>query len=153
MSTTIHPHPNPHSFFPNHFNILSLTHNIPSFVVQIHLRFLLLGFPFSSHVFNFPVSLLHFASKLYNPPQSLSSLSPSKLFLYNPTVIFPLFFHCWPTNLLHFFFFFSFPTSTLHSVAQIGSPPLDLVAPSLFPCPHWCLCRPSFSGCVWCVSL
>lgn len=92
MSTTIHPHPNPHSVFPNHFNILSLTHNIPSFVVQIHLRFLLLGFPFSSHVFNFPVSLLHFASKLYNPPQSLSSLSPSKLFLYNPTVIFPLSF-------------------------------------------------------------
>lgn len=115
MSTTIRPHPNPHSISPDHFNILRKTHNIPSFVVQIHLRFLFLGFPFSSHIFNFPVNLLHFTSKLFTTHHKAYLPSPpSKLFLYNPTVISPphpppSFSHCRPTNLLHFSFFPHFP--------------------------------------------
>lgn len=156
MSTTIRPHPNPHSISPDHFNALGKTHNIPSFVVQIHLRFLFLGFPFSSHIFNFPVNLLHFTSKLFTTHHKAYLPSPpSKLFLYNPTVISPppLLFSLSAYKPASLLFLPSFPTSTLHSFVQIGVPPLDLAAPSLFPCPLWSLCRPSFSGSIWCVSL
>lgn len=90
MSTTIRPHPKPHSISPDHFNARGKTHNTPSFVVQIHLRFHFLGFPFSSHIFNFPVNLLHFTSKLFTTHHKAYLPSPpSKLFLYNPTVIYP----------------------------------------------------------------
>lgn len=134
------------------------THNIQSFVVQIYLRFLSLGFPFSSRIFNFPVNLLHFTSKLFTTHHKayLSPPPPSKLFLYNPTVIFlPLFSSSLlaykPASLL---FLPSFPASTLHSFVQIEVPPLDLAAPISVPLsPLVSLCRPSFSGSVWCVSL
>lgn len=50
-------------------------------------------------------------------------------------------------------FLLSFSTSALHSVLKIDIPLLDLAAPSPISWPLWSLCRPSFSGSVWCVSV
>lgn len=120
MSTTTRPHPNSHSISPNRFNILRKTHNIPSFVVGIHLLLLLFGFPFSSLLFNFPVNLLHFTSKLFTTHHKAYLLSPpSKLSLYNPTVISPpLFLIVGPKTCFTSLFLPSFPTSTLQSFMQ-----------------------------------
>lgn len=137
----------PSTKFSPQTNLLLLsgkTHNIQSFVVQIYLRFLSLGFPFSSRIFNFPVNLLHFTSKLFTTHHE-AYLSPpphSKPFLYNPTVIFlPFFFLllCWPTNLLHFSFFPHFPLQLFTHSCRLRSLLLIWLLPFLFPCPLWSL--------------
>lgn len=155
MSATTHPRQNFNSISLSRFNILRKIHNIPSFVVEMHLLLLLFSFPFFSQLFNFPVNLLHFTSKLFTTHHKAYLPSPpSKLSLYNPTVISPLYSLLLAQKPAHFFFFTfisHFNSSVIH--ARLRVPSLDLAASSLFPCPLWSLCRPSFSDSVWCVSL
>lgn len=147
MSTTIHPHPDPVLHLPTILISSGKDIIFCPFLVQIYLPFLFQSFPFSFHIFKFTVSLLHFTSPLFTTHHKPYLPSPLSLFIF---MVF-FFFHPYkPASLL---FLPSFPTSTIPSVLQIGGPPLDLAAPSLFPCPLWSLCRPSFSGSVWCVSL
>lgn len=90
-----------------------------------------------------------YLTTLYNSSQSLSSLS-SPLRISSLCVSF---FSLYIYNPLHFSLFPHFPLQLSSQICRFGVPPLDLAAPSLFPCPLWSLRRPSFSGSVWCVSL
>lgn len=75
-------------------------------------------------------------------------------FFFTIVLLFLFFFyHCISINLLPLSSFPSFPSWAPHTVLRIGSPPLNLAAPSLFPCSLWSLCRPPLSGSVWCVTL
>lgn len=112
--------------------------NIPPFVVQTHLPFLFQSFPpFSPfHMFNFTVSLLHFASplltthhKAYLPSPLPQSASYIILPLFFPFLFFPLKVH----RVASLPLLPSFPP-TLQLFTQswrLESPPLDLAPPLL----------------------
>lgn len=138
--------------------------NIPPFVVQTHLPFLFQSFPpFSPfHMFNFTVSLLHFASPLLTTRHKayLPSLLPQSASYIILPLFFPLlFFHWRSTELLHFPFFRHSPPHFSSSLNPGDWSPLLLISPPspppplCSPCPLRSLCGPSFSGSVWCVSL
>lgn len=115
---------------------------------------------FSFHMFNFTVSLLHFASplltthhKAYLPSPLPQSASYIILPLFFPFLFFPLKVH----RVASLPLLPSFPP-TLQLFTQswrLESPPLDLAPPPPLcsPRPLRSLCGPSFSGSVWCVSL
>lgn len=155
MSTTTHPHPTSHSVSPNRFNILRKTHSIPSFVVEIHLLLLLFSFPFSSQLFNFlSISFTSLQNSLQPTTKLIFLLLPlSSLYIIPPLFppLYSLLLAQKPASLL--FFYLHFPLQLFSHSWRLRVPPPDLVASSLFLCPLWSLCRPSFSGSVWCVSL
>ena len=112
-------------------------------------------------MFNFTVSLLHFASPFLTTHHKayLSSPLPQSAFYIILPLFFPFlfFFQCRSTELLHFPFFRHSPPHFSSSLNPGDWSPLLLISPPPLPlcspCPLRSLCGPSFSGSVWCVSL
>lgn len=137
QQSTPHPTP-PHSIAINHFNIprnilLLWSPNIccSSFKVSLS-AFIYLSF------LSISVTLSHHTPYL-----------PSPL----PVFIYIFFFMSLSQTRFPSLFVPHFPLQPFPQFCRLEALPLDLAAPSLFPWPLWSLCRPSFSGSVWCVSL